>query len=88
MKTVKWLILLGALGVFAPAWSQNYPARPVRVIVPFAPGGATDIVTRVVAQKLTEAWGQTVVVDNRAGASGNIGGDIAAKSNPDGTRRS
>jgi tripartite-type tricarboxylate transporter receptor subunit TctC len=56
----------------------------VRVVVPFAPGGATDIVTRVVAQKLTEMWGQTVVVDNRAGASGNIGGEIVAKASPNG----
>ncbi|HUP95224.1 MAG TPA: tripartite tricarboxylate transporter substrate binding protein [Burkholderiales bacterium] len=84
MKTAGWLIIAGALLSVAPSWSQNYPVRPVRVIVPFSPGGATDIVTRLVAQKLTEVWGQTVVVDNRAGASGNIGGDLAAKSNADG----
>jgi tripartite-type tricarboxylate transporter receptor subunit TctC len=66
------------------ASAQAYPSKPVRVIVPFSAGGATDIVTRVVAQKLYEIWGQTVVVDDRAGASGNIGGEIAAKSNPDG----
>jgi tripartite-type tricarboxylate transporter receptor subunit TctC len=64
--------------------AQAYPAKPVRIIVPFAPGGATDIVTRLLAQKLTEAWGQQVVADNRAGASGNIGGELAAKSAPDG----
>ena len=64
--------------------ADTYPARPVRIIVPFAPGGATDIVARLVAQKLTETWGQTMVVDNRAGAGGNIGGDLAAKANPDG----
>jgi len=63
---------------------QAYPNRPVRVIVPFAPGGATDIVTRILAQKLNESWGQTVVVDNRGGAGGNIGGEIAAKANADG----
>jgi tripartite-type tricarboxylate transporter receptor subunit TctC len=73
-------LLVGTL----PAAAQNYPAHPVRVIVPFSPGGATDIVTRIVAQKLSEAWTQTVVVDNRAGASGNIGGELAAKSTPDG----
>ncbi|MGZ5256280.1 MAG: Bug family tripartite tricarboxylate transporter substrate binding protein [Burkholderiales bacterium] len=84
MTSLKWLLLSSALIAVAPAWAQAYPARPVRVIVPFSPGGATDIVTRVVAQKLTEIWGQTVVVDNRAGAGGNIGGDIAAKSSPDG----
>ncbi len=68
----------------AVAQAQNYPNRPVRIIVAFAPGGANDIVTRVVAQKLTEIWGQTIVVDNRGGAGGNIGGDLAAKANPDG----
>jgi len=61
-----------------------YPAKPVRIIVPFAPGGATDIVTRILAQKLIEAWGQQILVDNRAGAGGNIGGELAAKSAPDG----
>ncbi len=73
--------LLFATAAFA---ADTYPARPVRIIVPFAPGGATDIVARLVAQKLTEIWGQTLVVDNRAGAGGNIGGDLAAKANPDG----
>jgi tripartite-type tricarboxylate transporter receptor subunit TctC len=72
------------IATVANAGAQSFPNRPVRIIVPFAPGGATDIVTRVIAQKLNEAWGQTVVVDNRGGAGGNIGGEIAAKSNPDG----
>ncbi len=84
MRTMKWIALLGALLAAAGAWAQNYPNKPVRVIVPFSAGGATDIVARIVGQKLTEVWGQTLVVDDRAGASGNIGGDIAAKSNPDG----
>jgi tripartite-type tricarboxylate transporter receptor subunit TctC len=65
-------------------YAQNYPARPVRIVVPFSPGGATDIVTRIVAQRLNEVWSQTVVVDNRAGAGGNIGGEIVAKAPPDG----
>ena len=73
--------MLAASTAFA---ADVYPVRPVRIIVPFAPGGATDIVARLVGQKLNEGWGQPVVVDNRAGAGGNIGGDIAAKSNPDG----
>ncbi len=66
------------------ASAQIFPNRPVRIIVAFAPGGASDIVTRVVAQKLTDLWGQSIVVDNRGGAGGNIGGDLAAKANPDG----
>jgi tripartite-type tricarboxylate transporter receptor subunit TctC len=84
MRFAKHLVVAATLLVLQPAWSQSYPARPVRVVVPFAPGGATDIVTRIVAQKLIEAWGQTVVVDNRAGAGGNIGGDIVAKAPADG----
>ena len=66
------------------ACAQGYPSKPVRIIVPFSAGGATDIVTRVLGQKLTEAWGQQVIIDNRAGAGGNIGGELAAKAPPDG----
>ncbi len=65
----------------APA---SYPTKPIRLVVPFAPGGGTDITARTIATKLTEAWGQTVVADNRAGANGTIGVDLAAKSPPDG----
>jgi tripartite-type tricarboxylate transporter receptor subunit TctC len=70
--------------VCSGAFAQGYPNKPVRIIVPFPPGGATDIVTRVVAQKLTEVWGQSVIVENRSGAGGNIGGEAAANSPPDG----
>jgi tripartite-type tricarboxylate transporter receptor subunit TctC len=78
-------IALTAAAFFAfAAHAQTYPSKPVRIIVPFSPGGATDIVTRILAQKLTEAWGQQVVADNRAGASGNIGAELAAKAPPDG----
>jgi len=72
----------------ATACGQNaasrYPERPIRIIVTFPPGGPTDIIARAVGQKLTDAWGQPVVVDNRAGAGGNIGTDLAAKAAPDG----
>jgi hypothetical protein len=67
-----------------PAPTGDYPSKPIRLIVPFAPGGGTDITARGIAMKLTEAWGQTVVADNRAGANGTIAVDIATKSPPDG----
>ncbi len=84
MHIAKWLVLPVVAGLAFAAHAQIYPAKPVRIIVPFAPGGATDIVTRLLAQKLTEAWGQQVVADNRAGAGGNIGAELAAKAPPDG----
>ena len=75
------LILLALLP--ALAWAQ-YPNKPIRMIVPFAPGGASDFVGRILQPRLTELLGQQIVVENRAGASGNIGMDAAAKSAPDG----
>jgi tripartite-type tricarboxylate transporter receptor subunit TctC len=69
-----------------PTHAQNttYPARPVKFIVPITPGGSNDVVARVIAQKLTEQWGQAVTVDNRPGAGMNLGADLVAKSPPDG----
>jgi tripartite-type tricarboxylate transporter receptor subunit TctC len=64
--------------------AQTWPAKPVRLVVPFAPGGSTDVVARMLGQKLTDIWGQSVVIENRAGAGGNLGADAVAKSAPDG----
>ena len=77
--------MMAAIALIAqPAIAQRYPEKSIRFIAPYAPGGATDLLTRTLAQKLTESLGQTVVADNRPGAGGNLGADIAAKSAPDG----
>ena len=64
--------------------AESYPARPIRLIVPFPPGGSTDLVARVVGQKMSDSWARQVVIDNRPGANGMIGTDIVAKATPDG----
>ena len=75
---------LAALAISATAHAQVYPAKPIRMIVAYPPGGGTDIVGRMLAQKLGESLGQSVVVENRGGASGNIGTELAARAAPDG----
>jgi len=81
-RSIAFVLMLA--GFTAPALAQEYPARQVRLVLPFPAGGGSDIIARVVAQKLTGSLGQPVVVDNRAGASGNIAGEIVAKSPADG----
>ncbi len=79
--------LVAASTLCTPAWAQSaagYPAKPVRFIAPFPPGGSTDLLARLVASKLSEAWGQQVIVENRGGAAGTIGVELAARAAPDG----
>src|SRR5215831_10613630 len=87
MRLRSWLgvmLMAAVLAVTAGAWAQSYPDRPVRVIIAFPGGGTIDTLGRILAQKLTEAWGQNVGIENRPGAGGNIGAAAAAKSAPDG----
>src|SRR4029079_3956058 len=76
--------LVTQTAVQAASATDNYPNRPIRLILPHSPGGPTDLIGRFTAQKLGESLGQTVVADNRAGAAGSVGCEIAAKSAPDG----
>src|SRR5262245_3823634 len=84
---ISWLGAIAALllawPIVAPA-QDNYPTRPIRLIVPFPPGGSTTIMARLIGQKLTEDWGQQVVVDNRGGGNTIIGSQALARSRPDG----
>ena len=89
MKTQRF-VLLGLLAVMAPGATlaaqgkDDYPSRPVRMIVPFAPGGASDTVARIIQPAMADLLKQQVVVDNRGGAAGNIGVEVAVRANPDG----
>lgn len=85
MKRLLCTILLGLLtGLCLPASAQTYPVKPVKIIVPFPPGGGTDILARPLAEALSRRWGQPVIIDNRGGAGGNIGTKAAADAEPDG----
>jgi len=83
MSTVLRIVMAALVAAAAPAWAQ-YPAGPMRIVVPFAPGGSTDIMARTIAQQLTERFRQQAIVDNRPGASGTIGTAFVVKSPPDG----
>ena len=90
MNKINILLFSSAIAagvICGPVWAQgaaNYPSKAVRFIAPFPPGGSTDLLARLVAQRLTEAWGQQVIVENRGGAGGTIGVELAARAAPDG----
>ena len=84
MKFLHALALALATATTLPAAAQPYPSRTIRIIVPFAPGGPADLLARTLGQKMQETWGQPVVADNKPGAGGNLGMDLAAKAAPDG----
>jgi tripartite-type tricarboxylate transporter receptor subunit TctC len=78
-KIISRFVAAGAAFVVTSATAQNYPARPIRMIVPFAPGGGGDIVGRLLAQKMSEGLGKPLVIDNRGGAGGTIGTELLSK---------
>lgn len=84
MRIACVLLAAACLPAATCAHAQPYPSKPMRYIVPYPPGGTTDILARLIGQKLSETWGQQVVIENRSGASGTIGSDLVAKSPPDG----
>jgi tripartite-type tricarboxylate transporter receptor subunit TctC len=84
VHTLRAALGLLAVVVGTSGMAQTFPSKSIRIVVPFAPGGGADIIARIIGQKMSETWGQQVVVDNRAGASGNIGAEIVAKSPADG----
>jgi tripartite-type tricarboxylate transporter receptor subunit TctC len=84
MHSFMRLFVAVVLSLSCAALAQDFPRKAVRVVAPFAPGGATDLLARLVSQKLSERWGQSVIIDNRTGAGGHIGAEVAARSPPDG----
>jgi tripartite-type tricarboxylate transporter receptor subunit TctC len=84
MRTLSLALLSGALCIAGFATAQDFPSRPIRLVVPFAPGGATDILGRIISERLGPVYGQSIIVDNKPGASGHVGAQIVAKAPGDG----
>ena len=84
IRIAMMILLLPLLGGAGPAFAQAFPSKPVKLVIPFPPGGPLDLAGRAIGQKLQDAWGQPVVIENRPGAGGNIGADAVAKAAPDG----
>ncbi len=84
-KRILTAVLSASLALLSwPVAAQTYPNRPIKIVVPFPAGGTSDVLARLIGQKMSESWGQSVVVDNKPGSSGNLGADMVAKSAPDG----
>src|SRR5690348_12932340 len=81
---LKFIFATVLVALAAVCHAQTYPNRPIRIVVPFAPGGSTDVLARIIGQRLSESWGQPVIIDNRPSAGGTTGTDVVAKAQPDG----
>ena len=84
MRPFRTMLVAVLAAIAGAAGAQTYPNKPIRIIVPYAAGGTSDILARQIGPKMTEAWGQPVIVENKPGANGNVGADFVAKSAPDG----
>ena len=83
-KGIFWVIGLFILGISAPISAQTFPIKPIKIVIPFPPGGATDVVGRIIGKRMSEELGQTVIIDNKPGAGGGVGTQFVSRSDPDG----